>query len=85
VLNNSSSAESCCSPWTIVEDYCAERRFNGERVAFIEKTLRVKHPQTGEWIFGPKGVGGIGVDGVNGGYQPSRDWADAKLREFGYV
>lgn len=73
-----------CSHWKIVDDYCAERTCFGERVAFIEKTPRVKHPETGEWIYGPKGAGGDGCDGVNGGYQPSRDWADAKLIELGY-
>jgi len=68
----------------IVEGHCAARTLNGQRVAFIEKTPRVKHPETGEWIYGSKGAGGIGVDDCNGGYQPSRDWADAKLIELGY-
>lgn len=71
-------------PWAIVDGHCAHRTLDGERVAFIEKTPRVKHPDTGEWIYGNKGTGGVGVDGVNGGYQPSRDWVDAKLRELGY-
>jgi hypothetical protein len=74
-----------CSEWKVVDGHCAERTCNDERVAFIEKTPRVKNPLTGEWEEGPKGAGGSGVDGVNGGYQPSRDWADTKLIEFGYT
>ena len=72
-----------CSEWTIVDGHCAARFLNGEVVAFIEKTPRIKHPKTNEWIFGPKGCGGNGPD-VNGGYKPSRNWADQKLIELGY-
>lgn len=70
-------------PWKVVEGHAATRTLNGQRVAFIEKTPRVKHPESGEWIAGPKGAGGNGPD-VNGGYQPSRDWCDEKMVELGY-
>ena len=60
------------------------RTLNGERVAFIEKTPRVLHPVTKEWIYGPKGAGGQypAQPEIYGYYPPSREWADLKLMEL---
>lgn len=74
--------------WKTVEGYCATRvTLDGVRVAFIEKTPRVRDPDTGEWIQGPKGTGGSGDNEENGYYgynERSRNWCDEKLREFDY-
>ena len=87
------------SNWIIIDGYCATRIIDGgdqdniaDRVAFIEKTPRVRTaPFTDEikdylnWSCGPKGCGGNVADGdVYGFYQPSRDWCDKKLIEMGY-
>lgn len=78
---------SVVSAWKVYDGYCAYRELNGERVAFIEKTPRVKHPDTGEWIYGTKGTGGGNPkkDETYGFYKPSRIWCDKKLKEFGYI
>ena len=77
---------SVVSKWKVLDDYAAYRELNGARVAFIEKTPRVKHPITNEWIEGPKGAGGGNPekDETYGFYKPSREWCDKKLVELGY-
>lgn len=87
------------SGWIVVDGYCATRIIEGgdfknvaDRVAFIEKTPRVRiAPHSTEdwinWESGPKGDGGcLEADGetIYGFYQPSRDWCDEKLVEMGY-
>lgn len=83
-----SSSESWVASWQTVDGWCATRvTLDGQRVAFIEKTPRVRHPETGEWIQGPKGSGGSGDPEENKlyGYDPnSRKWCDDKLKELGY-
>ena len=75
------------SEWKVLYNYAAYRELNGERIAFIEKTPRVKHPTTNEWIDGPKGDGGgtPEKDGTYGFCKESREWCDAKLVELGYA
>jgi hypothetical protein len=92
------------SDWIIIDGYCATRIIDGgdvknvaDRVAFIEKTPRVRIQSTtigaeeprefNNWEYGPKGSGGCGNPKVNnlyGFYQPSRDWCDKRLKELGY-
>ena len=74
--------------------YCSMRIIKGgdplsirDRVAFIEKTPRVrvqKYTSTirdyDKWEYGPGGCAS-----EYGSYQPSRDWCDARLRAMGYT
>lgn len=68
-----------------------------DRVAFIEKTPRVRirqetstnriHPDWLNWAEGPKGDGGSGdpeAEQLYGFYPPSRQWCDAMLPLLGY-
>lgn len=94
------------SEWLVEDGYCAmriieggDRENIGDRVAFIEKTPRVRvAPFDGDtgsciesdnnWMQGPKGCGGSdGEDPSNelyGFYPPSRNWCDAQLVKLGY-
>ena len=80
--------EVCVGEWQTVDGYCATRvTLDGQRVAFIEKTPRVKDPKTGKWLEGPKGPGGSGdveEQGLYGYSGRSREWCDEKLEELGY-
>jgi hypothetical protein len=80
------------SNWIEYDGYCAVRIIEGgnvenvaDRVAFIEKTPRVRigefteKEDSNNWEFGPKGCGQ-----EYGAYQPSRDWCDKRLVELGY-
>lgn len=81
------------SAW-VMEDHCSMRYVLGadreeieNRVAFIEKTPRVRVAAYTEyfqdyknWKEGPKGCAP-----EYGQYQPSRDWCDAQLIEMGYT
>lgn len=79
------------SDWITVYGFCATRVLEGtdandakNRVAFIEKSPRVKLPN-GEWEYGPKGAGDpYGRVDAYGAYKPSREWCDARLIELGY-
>lgn len=90
------------SPWTITDDYCAVRTLLGAdpgelgtRVAFIEKTPRVRFQALlpGEnlthdapnWRSGPKGTGSHDPEGDQAyGFDPeSRAWCDEQLRAMG--
>jgi hypothetical protein len=65
-----------------------------DRVAFIEKTPRVRiaplvdrERDCKSWKYGNKGQGGtFEVYGktIYGYYQPSRDWCDEELKKMGY-
>jgi len=94
------------SDWIVKDGFCAMRIVKGgnpdniaDRVAFIEKTPRVRvAPFNGapdglsepgsSWKYGPKGSGG--PDGKNpnnqlyGFHPPSRAWCDAELIKLGY-
>jgi hypothetical protein len=86
--HNKVDTDQVVTDWQIVDGYCATRTtLDGVRVAFVEKTPRVRDPDTGEWIYGPKGTGGSGDNEENGYYgynERSREWADEKLEELGY-
>ena len=83
------------SPW-INDEHCSFRTLleTGERVAFIEKTPRIR--VDGEWVSGPKGCGGQmnttqRGDGTTtysgelyGQYPPSRAWCDQELTNLGW-
>lgn len=80
------------SEWIVISGYCATRVVKGtdpdviaNRVAFIEKTPRVKIGE--EWVSGPKGSGGH-EDPEKWklyGFDPdSRQWCDDRLIELGY-
>lgn len=93
------------SPWTVDYDYCAlrfildtDKKVDTNRIAFIEKTPRVKllkNVYTNDsydfknWIQGPKGAGGsdgeIPENELYGFYPPSREWCDDVLVLFGFV
>lgn len=93
------------SPWIAVEDYCACRTFEGgdpnkisDRIAFIEKTPRVRIEETEEpfdhyvdshkWKYVRKGSGGSGdaeAQGIYGFYPPSREWCDEELVKMGWI
>lgn len=88
------------SDWIVVDNYCSARIVEGgnidninDRVAFIEKTPRVrtgfdKKPDCRNWHEGPKGAGGSGGDDplneLYGFYPPSRYWCDMMLSQMGY-
>lgn len=91
----SSGMQIRLSDW-IKMDHAATRVIFGtdpeiedNRIAFIEKTPRVRLPGNPPndikagicdgWLYGPKGSGQL-----CGEYPPSRAWADQKLRELGY-
>ena len=82
-------AEHCCM--RIIEGGDSENI--ADRVAFIEKTPRVRFKPYTEvddyknWREGDKGRGGnLEFDGktIYGYYQPSRDWCDEELKKLGY-
>lgn len=86
------SLSKTVEPWQQCSDHshvhCAERLCDGEQVAFVDLRPRVKHPDTGEWIVGPNGVacdGSAKRQHAYGFFPPSREWADNKLQELGYV
>ena len=90
------------SEWIVVDGYSAARIVEGgdiycvsDRVAFIEKTPRVRSApystwdnEQGKWHHGPKGAGGSGGENpeneLYGFYPPSREWCDAQLVKMGY-
>ena len=91
------------SRWIVVDGYCATRIIEGgsidniaDRVAFIEKTPRVRVGQftademleQDNWLQGPKGLGGSDGDNPDnelyGFFPPSRDWCDFELVKRGY-
>lgn len=82
------------SAW-VMQDHCSlryvlgtDKEAIGNRVAFIEKTPRVRVAEfngnwaedQNNWLQGPKGCAP-----EYGQYQPSRDWCDAQLIEMGYI
>lgn len=89
------------SPWIVVDDYCATRVIKGtnpeevaNRVAFIEKTPRVRNAsfttwdeEQGKWPQGPKGSGGSEPEknGYYGFDEESREWCDKELKKLGYI
>lgn len=90
------------SSWIVVDGYCAARVIDGgdidnvaDRVAFIEKTPRVRTApfsswgeEQGKWQQGPKGRGGsdghIPEKERYGFYPDAREWCDAQLTKMGY-
>ena len=89
------------SDWIAHDDFCAMRIVGGgepselaDRVAFIEKTPRVRvAPFTNKsddwknWKCGPKGSGGgvaPSIDGTYGFDADSRAWCDEQLIRLGY-
>lgn len=74
------------------EPYCSMRCIAGadkndvsNRVAFIEKTPRVRvapYTETDDWKNWKQGPKGCAPE--YGHYQPSRDWCDEQLRTLGY-
>ena len=92
------------SPWTVYEGYCAMRFVEGtdpndiaNRVAFIEKTARVRiypfehNPENdgANWEYGTCGCTCSSDDDVEraqayGFYPPSREWCDRYLIRLGY-
>lgn len=89
--------------WLVYDGYCAMRCIAGSdtskvenRVAFIEKTPRVRTSPFTDWRHdhlcweqGPKGSGGpdghIPENEYYGFYPPSREWCDRRLVELGYA
>lgn len=80
------------SEWMVVDEYCATRVLKGtdhrkveNRVAFIEKTARVRvKPFTEKddslnWWQAPFKGSYMGFD------QESRDWCDKRLKGLGYT
>lgn len=85
-------AEHCC--FIYVEG--GDPNNVADRVAFIEKTPRVRVKSQGldgvdrpdSWRSGPKGAGGSGdaqAQGLYGYYKPSRCWCERHLRRMGYI
>ncbi len=82
------------SDWIVIDGYCATRVLKGtdpnqvnNRVAFIEKTPRVKIGNY--WVQGDKGSGGAYTDdheklGQYGFDVESRNWCDSELKKLGY-
>lgn len=80
--------------WIIIDGYCATKVLEGtdpnnveNRVAFIEKTPRIKIGE--EWVQGDKGSGGAYTDnheelGQYGFDSESRKWCDEELLKLGY-
>jgi hypothetical protein len=80
--------------WIIIDGYCATKVLVGtdpnkveNRVAFIEKTPRIKIGE--EWVQGDKGSGGAYTYnheelGQYGFDLDSRKWCDEELLKLGY-
>lgn len=91
------------SDWIMVDGYCSTRiKINGhvnniaDRVAFIEKTPRVRVCKYRYAIEDKSGIGAIGQDRdawiygdkgcapEYGEYEPSREWCDNMLKILGW-
>lgn len=92
------------SDWIVVDEYCATRVYKnsdpnvvGNRVAFIEKTARVRKEMYDhsreesvdcyKWEYGNKYQTGHGNHEEEGNYGfdvESREWCDNRLKELGY-